>query len=137
MSASIQFTVLRELEHWAVSVAIERKIARLVRTEAPHRSVTEVQQSFADVARIVGKFPTRSWGLVQDMRATRPAGTLEIERAIRKNRQEVTALFARHAILFRTAAGMMQAKRMLREVPEPKIELFLDEADAFAWALGE
>jgi len=28
----------------------------------------------------------------------------------------------------------MQAQRMLREHPDPKIQVFLDEAEAYSWA---
>lgn len=133
-TSPVRFTTLREMEHWAVEVAVESHLVKLVRTPAPFQTAGAVEGSFAEIEEVVTKFPTRSWGLVLDMRKTLPAANRQIEQALRTNRKRITALFSRHATLLATAAGVMQANRMLREHPDPKIKIFEDEHEAYRWA---
>ena len=91
------------MEHW--SVAIEHRIVKLVRTSTPLTTVSDVAESFEEIGGTVAKLPTRSWGLVLDMRQARPAPNREIEHALRTHQKEITAMFARHATLLATAAA--------------------------------
>lgn len=137
MAGAITFTQLRETEYWSIEAAVEHKIIKLVRSSQPMSTQAEVKEAFEGVLGVISMFPLHSWGLVLDMRKTRPAATLHLEDAIRQNRKKVSARFRRHATLLGTAAGVMQARRMLKKEPDPKINIFTEDAKAYAWAMGE
>lgn len=130
----IDFSRLRDTDHWSVEAAIDERVIRLVRKAVPLDSVAAVNASFQEVHEVVDKFPLRTWGLVFDMRDARPAHDPDIENAFRENRKRMYAPFARQAVLLATAAGVMQVRRMLAKAPDPKIGVFSEEHEAYAWA---
>jgi hypothetical protein len=132
-SPRIEFETLHQTQHWDVQVAYRARIIRLQRTEVPFSSVQEVNDSFAEINRQMDRFPLRSWGLLFDVRRLRPIHDTDIEKAFRENRRSAYEPFARYGVLVATAAGQMQVRRMLKETPDPRIEVFLDESAAVEW----
>lgn len=132
----IQFSRLRENRHWSVEAAVEQRIIKLVRKAELLRTVEEVNESFNDIRLVIDKFPLHDWGLVFDVRDARAAESQEIEDAFLANRKRIYAPFRRQSVLVASAAGVMQVRRMLSRAPDPKIGVFSDEHDAYAWAMG-
>lgn len=133
MGQEVVFTPLRQLEHWRIDQATEQRILRLARNAQPLLSVQQVHDSFAEIDQLLSRYPLRSWGVLFDMREVRPAHNPEIERAFKENRERSYKAFGRYGVLVATVAGQMQVRRMLREMPDPRIEVFTDEAEAIEW----
>lgn len=133
-NTTVEFTRLRDTDHWSVEAAIDEKLMKLVRKAEPMGSIGDVNRSFDEIQDVISKFPVRSWGLVFDMREARPAQSPEIEDAFRENRKRIYGAFRRQAVLLQTAAGVMQVRRMLQQAPDPKIGVFSDADEALDWA---
>jgi hypothetical protein len=104
-------------------------VARLVRTATPFPSGDSLRLAALEVERAASSLPPRS-GLLIDARDAPARNDAEFEAQFVRARRPILALFARVAVLVRSAVGKLQVARYGREDGVARQLVFDDEVAA-------
>ena len=111
----------------------DRGIAHVVRTKQAFASIDEVRRANGELVAAVVKLPGLTRVLVDLSGGPPGRNDPEFERASDEIRSQL-GRFERVAILVRTAAGKLQAKRL--SATSNKLQIFQDQAEALAFLCG-
>jgi len=134
---------LLENELFSISIDPDQRIVRSVRSERPYTADAALLEAVAaDVERAFGLIDLSRYGHLLDLRAAVLNNSDDFESRTSRLRRVFMQDFARVAILVRTAVGVLQSKRLIRErglrgdAHSPRIDVFADEADAMRFLIG-
>lgn len=118
------------------SLDLDQSVVRYVRSGELFASVEDLRQSHNDVARVLDRLGRARYALLVDLREARGANTGVIEQAMANERKRLLYGFNRLALLVRSAAGVLQVQRNLREDGISGRVFLDDERAALAYARG-
>jgi hypothetical protein len=103
---------------------------RVVRSEAPFESVTEVSAALEACQAALAGVDVAHHGILFDWRKSPISTDPNIHKALAEHMDALGERFARRAILLATSVGTMQAARVGRAMGNQKMLVFNDEGAA-------
>lgn len=116
--------------HFHVDVDADARLVRATRTALPFAAVDEMQRAHKELLRAVAPFSDH--GLLLDVRLGPARSDPEYETGLASLRRQITERFPRVAILVRSAAGGLQARRLAR-ADGVTMRIFQDEDAALKY----
>jgi hypothetical protein len=126
-------TRLLETAYCTIDWDRQHGILRFARTEQPYPSTAAIEHEAIEIERAVDRM--RGARLLVDLRLATPRNDPEFETVMKKYRRKLFERAERAAVLVRTAVGVLQVKRHMREDGH-HVEVFQAEEDALSYLDG-
>jgi hypothetical protein len=124
----VPVTVLKT-RHVHVERDSVKRYVRLTRTAEKYDSIAQAVDTYTLVNAALDKLGRRDWGFLVDSRLAPLRNDATFEAAVRGPRSRTTIGFPRTAVVLRTAVGISQMARVVRE-DGAEMLVTLDEAEA-------
>jgi hypothetical protein len=108
-------------------------MVRYVRTTHPFASLGDLRRVHEQIAMGIPQFPGYRLTLLLDVRDAPPRNDDEFEREIGRALDTFLRLFVAHATLVKSAAGLLQVRRLEKARGPAQRPVFEDEAAAVAY----
>jgi hypothetical protein len=102
-------------EYFRVELATPGPVLRVVRTPLPLVGAEAADRAHRQLVERLERLSKRAWPLLVDLRDAPPRNDPEFEAIVERYRRAIFEGFTRSAVLVRTAAGVMQLTRHLRQ----------------------
>lgn len=121
--------ILVENPYVTVSLDEERRFVVYRRTERTFDSIADAEQAFDALVAGLDKLDGTERGLLMDLRDGPARNDPQFEAMVLKYRRLLGARFRRRAVLVKTAAGMLQLRRLERQHGSASVhvDVFLHE----------
>jgi hypothetical protein len=128
---------LLDSAHFLVEYDVVGRVARVTRTAARFKSMTECEEAHDQVVSALDRLQRSEIGVLFDTRAAPARGDPLLERALKRYVPQMFDKVPRVAFLVLTVVGRMQVTRLTSEERVGRaVQTFDDEAAALAFALG-
>jgi hypothetical protein len=124
--------LIAEDEYFRIELSTPGPVLRVVRSRLPLVGADAADRAHRQLVERLDRLSKRAWPLLVDLREAPPRNDPEFEQIVQRYRRAIFEGFERSAVLVRTAAGVAQLTRHLREdrIAAP---VFDDEDAALAY----
>ena len=135
MTSSAPLEPVLATPHFLLDQVRGAAIIVLRRTNVAVGDTSELDETFAHLMPALERLSRVNHRLLVDVRLGPGRNDPEFERAFQAHRLRAISLFARVAVLVRSAAGMLQVQRYVREESEPAhaVRVFQEPSEALEW----
>lgn len=113
-----------------VTVDDARGLVRYRRTREPIASLEEMRALHDRMFDALGNLPLKQFKLLVDVRDAPPRNDPAFEREVTRTLGITMSKFAAHAVLVKSAVGVLQVQRIERERKATGTTVFVNEAEA-------
>lgn len=118
------------------SLDLDQSVVRYVRNSEPFATVEDLRQSHGDISRALDRLGRARYALLVDLREARGANSGAMDQAMAQERRRLLSGFSRVSLLVKSAAGLLQVQRNLRDDGIAGRVFLDDERAALAFARG-
>lgn len=111
---------------------LDERTLLYTRSAKPYRTPSDIHDDFKQVFAALAKLPTKTLGLLVDLRAVRGRNDTEFEQAHESHRAKLVRAFACVALIVASSTGRLQVTRYADQ-DAVRLRVFNDYDEALAW----